>query len=253
MWREWSVLAEGPLRHPALLVRLHLRGPPRLPTTSCTVFPHLISDALESKSYDDATRRSRTWSVGRLRWSHARRKFFAALETSPDEAHHAIDLIRGIYEVEYTAAEKEILGTDEHRALRTTKSRELVTTLFDWATTQRDKHLPKGPLGTALKYLINQRKTLERFLDDPQIRLDNNIAEQHLRLIALGRKNFLFVGHDQAGRNLATLQTLVSTCLANNVNPHTYLTDVLLRIDSTPHTQIDTLLPWNWRGPPQID
>lgn len=186
-------------------------------------------------------------------WSHARRKFFAALETSPDEAHHAIDLIRGIYEVEYTAAEKEILGTDEHRALRTTKSRELVTTLFDWATTQRDKHLPKGPLGTALKYLINQRKTLERFLDDPQIRLDNNIAEQHLRLIALGRKNFLFVGHDQAGRNLATLQTLVSTCLANNVNPHTYLTDVLLRIDSTPHTQIDTLLPWNWRGPPQID
>lgn len=186
-------------------------------------------------------------------WSHARRKFFEALETAPDEANHAIDLIRSIYEVEYVAAEKDILGTDKHRALRTTKSRAIVNELYDWAVAEKEKQRPKSPLGTALKYLINQRATLERFLDDPKIRLDNNIAEQHLRLIALGRKNFLFVGHDEAGRNLATLQTLVSTCLANGVNPQDYLTDVLLRIDSTPHAELDTLMPWNWRAPPQTD
>ena len=66
-----------------------------------------------------------------------------------------------------------------------------------------------------------------------------------------GRKNFLFVGHDEAGANLATLQTLVSSCLANEVNPQAYLTDVLLRIDSTPRAELNSLLPWNWRAPPQ--
>lgn len=186
-------------------------------------------------------------------WSHARRKFFEAIETAPDEAHHAIDLIRGIYEVEYVAAEKDMLGTDKHRALRTTKSRAIVNELYDWATEQKEKQRPKSPLGTALKYLVNQRETLERFLDDPKIRLDNNIAEQHLRLIALGRKNFLFVGHDEAGRNLAILQTLVSTCIANGVNPQAYLTDVLIRIQTHPQSTIDELLPWNWRAPPSTD
>lgn len=184
-------------------------------------------------------------------WSHARRKFFEALETAPDEANHAIDLIRGIYEVEYVAAEKDILGTDQHRALRTTKSRAIINELYDWAIAEKEKQRPKSQLGKALTYLVNQRETLERFLDDPKIRLDNNVAEQHLRLIALGRKNFLFVGHDEAGRNLATLQTLISTCLANGVNPQDYLTDVLLRIDSTPLRDLDTLMPWNWRAPPQ--
>ena len=186
-------------------------------------------------------------------WSHARRKFFDAIETTPDAANVAIDLIRGIYEVEYDAAEKSMLGTDKHRALRTTKSRAIVAELMEWAIEQKQKQRPKSPIGVALRYLLNQRETLERFLDDPKIRLDNNIAERHLRLIALGRKNFLFVGHDEAGRNLAVLQSLVSTCFANGVNPQTYLTDVLIQIQDHPHSRIDELLPWNWRPPPQTD
>jgi transposase len=184
-------------------------------------------------------------------WAHARRKFFAAIETKPDEAHFAIDLIRDLYEVEYQAAEKNILRSEQHAALRRTRSREIVDKLMKWAEELKPKHRPKSPLGVALKYLLNQRETLERFLDDPKIRLDNNIAEQHLRLIALGRKNFLFVGHDEAGRNLATLQTLVSTCFANGVNPQAYLTDVLIRIQDHRQSRIDELLPWNWRAPPK--
>ena len=78
----------------------------------------------------------------------------------------------------------------------------------------------------------------------------NNVAEQHLRLIALGRKNFLFVGNDQAGRNLAILQTLVSSCIANRVNPQTYMTDVLLRLQDHSQSKIDELLPWNWTPMP---
>lgn len=184
-------------------------------------------------------------------WAHARRKFFAALETSPKPAEHAIDLIRQIYEIEYEAAEKDFLGNDKHRALRNIKSRKIVDEFMTWAKEQKAQQRPKSPLGVALTYVVNQQKTLELFLDDPKVRLDNNIAEQHLRLIALGRKNFLFVGHDEAGRNLATLQTLVSTCLANEINPQTYLTDVLLRIQDHPQSQLAQLLPWNWAIEPR--
>ena len=186
-------------------------------------------------------------------WAHARRKFFDALKTTPEQANHAIDLIRQIYEVEYEVAEKGLLGTEQHRALRRTKSREAVDAFFQWAIAQKPKARPKSPLGVALKYALNQRRTLECFLDDPKVSLDNNIAEQYLRLIALGRKNFLFVGHDEAGHNLAVLQTLVSTCLANKVNPQSYLTDVLLRIQDHPQSQIEELLPWNWHPPPDPD
>ena len=179
-------------------------------------------------------------------WAHARRKFFAAFEHTPDQARHALDLIRQLYEVEYEAAELDVLGRDRHKALRRAKSGQILTTFYEWAESERDKHRPKSALGLALRYAINQRDSLERFIDDPKIRLDNNIAEQHLRLIALGRKNFLFLGNNDAGRNLAVLQTLVSTCLANKVNPQAYLADVLLRIADHPRRDIDALLPWNW-------
>ena len=186
-------------------------------------------------------------------WAHARRKFFAARETEPEHAEYAIDAIRVLYAVEYDAAERKIVGTDAHRALRRARSRPVVEDLFEWAEKLKPTIRPKSPLGVALKYLTNQRESLEVFLDDPNVALDNNISERHLRLIALGRKNFLFVGHDQAGRNFATLQTLVSSCIANNVNPQTYLTDVLMRVQDQPHSQIDELLPWNWRPPPRAE
>ena len=186
-------------------------------------------------------------------WAHARRKFFAARETQPEHADRAIAAIRALYEVECDAVDRDIVGADAHRALRRARSRPIVDDLYAWAAELQPAIRPKSPLGVALRYLINQRDSLEVFLDDARVALDNNISERHLRLIALGRKNFLFVGHDQAGRNLAVLQTLVSSCIANKVNPQAYLADVLMRVQDHPHSQIDELLPWNWRPPPQAE
>lgn len=90
----------------------------------------------------------------------------------------------------------------------------------------------------------------EAGLDDAECPLDNNPAEAALRRVALGRKNFLFVGNDDAGNNLAGLYSLVATCEANQVNPTAYLTDVLVRIHEHPNSRIDELLPHNWTGPP---
>jgi transposase len=102
-------------------------------------------------------------------------------------------------------------------------------------------------MGVAVRYALKNWQALTRFIRDVRIPPDNNRSEAALRVVALGRKNFLFVGHEDAGHNLAALYTLVATCEANGVDPLAYLTDVLLRLDETPSSSIDSLLPQNWR------
>ena len=87
------------------------------------------------------------------------------------------------------------------------------------------------------------------FLSDARLPVDNNISERALRAAALGRKNYLFVGHDAAGENLAGLYALVATCTANGVDPTAYLADVLLRVQTHPASRIDEILPHNWTPP----
>ena len=115
-----------------------------------------------------------------------------------------------------------------------------------WLQAQEGQHDPKGPMGKAIGYALRQWPRLIKFLQDPKLRLDNNISEGALRIIALGRDNFRWVGHDEAGENLAVLQTIVATCVANSVNPQDYISDVLIRMQSHPASDIDALLPMNW-------
>jgi transposase len=182
-------------------------------------------------------------------WAHVRRKFFEALSSANESGQWAIEQIRQLYEVEFEAAEAGILGTERHLAQRQLISKPIVSALYAWAEEEQGRHLPKGPMGTALRYLLNQREHLERFLSDARLALDNNLAERCLRIIALGRKNFMFVGNDESGENLAVLQTLVSSCIANGVNPQEYLADVLVRTGHHPQSRIDELLPHNWQPP----
>ncbi|MCP4684074.1 MAG: IS66 family transposase [bacterium] len=184
--------------------------------------------------------------------SHARRKFFEAKKTAPKLAEHVLATILDVYEVEYDAAADGILGTEKHQAMRQLRSKPILERLKEYLEDERPKHLPKGPAGKAIGYFVDNYDALVFCLSDPKIRLDNNISEAQLRLIALGRKNYLFVGHEVAGQNLAVLQTLVATCVANKVNPQEYLTDVLIQIQTHPQSRIDELLPHNWKPPPEI-
>lgn len=84
-------------------------------------------------------------------------------------------------------------------------------------------------------------------MENERLPLDNNRSESALRKAALGRKNFLFVGHEVAGENLAGLYALVATCEANQVNPEEYLADVLLRVQTHPNSRIGELLPHEWK------
>lgn len=177
--------------------------------------------------------------------AHVRRKFFEALPFAP-EAQVALDVIRDIYILEHDARAAMIAGTSDHSELRWKRTLPLLDKFYMWLVQQRDLHPPKSKMGGALRYAMNNWQALTRFIRDVRIPPDNNRSEAALRVVALGRKNFLFVGHEDAGQNLATLYTLIATCQANSVDPLAYLTDVLTRLDTTPAAQLDTLLPQNW-------
>ncbi len=179
-------------------------------------------------------------------WAHARRYFWEALKTAPEEARWVLDRITELYRIEHDIAGREELGTAVHALARHVRSRATVESLAKWVDERRPVTPPKSPLGQALGYFNRQRKALAAFLEDPLVPLDNNVAERALRAVAIGRKNFLFVGHDEGGRNLATLQTICHTCLLHGVNPYEYVQDVAVRVRTHPNDRLDELLPWNW-------
>jgi transposase len=182
-------------------------------------------------------------------WAHLRRYFYQALSTAP-EARELVDLIVQLYRVEHDAAMNDLLGTPAHGLLREEASAPIVAAIEAWIDARQGITAPKSPLGQALTYAKNQRHSMRVFLSDPKLPLDNNASERALCIIARGRKNFLFVGHEQAGHNLAILQSICATCQIHGVDPYDYLRDVLVRVRHHPHHRLDDLLPMNWQPPP---
>lgn len=178
--------------------------------------------------------------------AHVRRKFFDALKTAP-EAQTAMDFIHDLYVIEHDALEAGIVRKPQHLELRKKESTPIMEKFREWLADQKDRHLPKGAMGKAISYTINNWEALTQFLKSEQTPLDNNQSERALRVIALLRKNSLHVGHDDAGRNMAIVMTLAVTCKANGVNPQEYFADVLIRLQKHPDSRIDELLPHNWK------
>ena len=151
---------------------------------------------------------------------------------------------------------EDITQTDRQRfqlnpGPRQTRSKKILAELSEWLASQKPLHVPKSPIGRAITHAQNNWDELGRFTEDVRLPLDNNVSERALRIIALGRKNYLFAGHDVGAENLCVLQTLVATCQANDVDPQDYLADVLMRVNSHPASRIDELLPDQWQPPDQ--
>jgi transposase len=179
--------------------------------------------------------------------AHARRKLFAAMAHQA-ENREALDIIRDVYVVEHDAKQQGVACSPEHLAMRQARTRPLMDKLHAWLLQRAGLHPPKSLMGTAVRYALNNWMELTRFLHNARIPPDNNRSEAALRVAALGRKNFLFVGNEQAGKNIAGVYALVATCEANRVNPIEYLRDVLLQV-STRGIALDDLLPHRWRPP----
>lgn len=177
--------------------------------------------------------------------AHLRRYFHEALSTAP-VAREAITLILDLYRVEHEAKERGVVGTYAHLALRKEKAAPARDRLKSWLDENLERHPPKSPIGVAIRYARNHWTELGRFLDDARVPIDNNASERALRRVALGRKNFLFVGDVEGGKNLAGLYSLVATCEARGINPYEYLTDVLARVQDHAASKLDELLPGAW-------
>jgi transposase len=179
-------------------------------------------------------------------WSHARRKLFDIRKDQAAVVDPMIEEIGKLFDVELTAASRGVYGTDAHLALRQAESKPIVDGLFTLLQQAQGRASPRSALGQALAYAINQEKALRVFLTDAKVALDNNVSERALRIVALLRKNALFVGHDEGGQNLAMLLTIVATCALHGVEPRAYLADVIVRVNQVGVT-VDELLPWNWK------
>ncbi|MFO0665083.1 MAG: IS66 family transposase [Polyangiaceae bacterium] len=176
--------------------------------------------------------------------AHARRYFFDALKTAPI-AQEALDIITELYRVEHDAKAQR-LSTDSHLEFRKLRAGPIREKFKVWLDEQQPRHPPKSPLGGAIRYTLGQWQELGVFLDDARVPLDNNASERSLRRIALGRKNYLFVGDVESGKSLAGLYSLVATCESRGINPFDYLADVLTRVQDHPMKAIDELLPAAW-------
>lgn len=178
-------------------------------------------------------------------WSHARREFIelAKGKTAPI-ATEILKRIAALY-----AIEAEIRGKPAtlRRAIRQARSRPLVEDLFTWLAAQLVR-LPGGsPTAQAIRYVMNHRGGLARFLEDGRIELDNNTAERAIRPLCLSRKNALFASGDDGGARWAAVASLVETCKLNGVDPQRYFTDMLTRlVNGWPNSRIDELMPWCW-------
>lgn len=175
-------------------------------------------------------------------WAHARRRFKSALDVD-QRAGVFLGLIVQLFKVEEEAKE---LGPEERLALRRERSAEVLARFDEERIKLRDQVLPKSLLADALGYVENQRRALGRFLEDGRLVLDNNGAERQLRAVAVGRKNWLFAGSFEGAARAARLFTLIESCRLAGVNPHTYLSDVLIRVATHPQSRIAELVPAEW-------
>lgn len=176
--------------------------------------------------------------------AHARRKF---VDIDDDHAREMIAHFDEVFRVERNAARDGVLGTAAHLELRKQRSRPAMEAIKKWCDDNADNHAPKTPMGAAIRYVRNQWEPLTVFLDDIRIQPHNMISERLLRVIALGRKNYLFVGHKEAGQNLAMLCSIIATCSLHDVNPTEYLADVLVRVQDQRAADLDALLPLRWK------
>jgi transposase len=179
-------------------------------------------------------------------WAHTRRGFFDEWEQhkSPT-AKQALDRIGALYAVEARAAFAPMAERVERRG----QAAPLVNEFFAWAEAMTAKLSAKSNLAGAFRYAINRRDALSRFITDGRLEIDNNIAENAMRSIAFGRKNYLFAGSDTGGERAAAIYTLVQTAKLNAMNPEAYLRDILAKIaDGHNINKIDALLPWQGKS-----
>ena len=176
-------------------------------------------------------------------WAHARRYFHEALESAPEQARPVLEWVAQLYAVERVLREQDA-PTHERERVRQEQAVPVLEGLKSYL--ESNPGLPKSPWGQAVGYALGRWQKLCRYVEDGRIEIDNNLVENAIRPIALGRKNYLFAGSHAAAQRAAVIYSLLATCKKHEVNPQEWLTDVLRRIPTHPMKQVQELLPHHW-------
>jgi transposase len=182
-------------------------------------------------------------------WAHARRKFTEALKEDKAGAEYALEQIAMLYKVE-TMADDQNLDYNERAELRQRLAYPIQTAFEKWVVNYFPKVIQGGRMHKALRYTYNLFQRLSRYHLDGRYKIDNNLVENAIRPLALGRKNFMFCGNHDAAENAAVMYSLLGCCKASDVNPREWLTDVFTRIpeyNNNYDLDLADLLPHNWQ------
>jgi len=174
--------------------------------------------------------------------AHARRKFEHALENDPVRSKQALEMFGKLYDIERLARERNY-DTDQIKQLREEKAKAVLQEMEQWLKEQAQNVLPKSALGSAVAYTLSLWPRLVRYTQEGRFRIDNNLIENSIRPVALGRKNYLFAGSHQAAQHAAIIYSLLATCKINDVEPFQWLKNTLEVIPDYPANRLEELLP----------
>jgi transposase len=181
-------------------------------------------------------------------WAHNRRGYFEAKDYEPERAGHALELIARLYAIEDDIRERALVGEDK-RLYRLERSKPVTEVFFHWVDQQLQAEALKAktPLTEALAYTHKRRAALELFLNDQDLPLDTNHLERGLRVIPMGRKNWMFCWTELGAEHVGIMQSLIVTCRLHGIDPYTYLVDVLQRVAVHPASKVAELTPRLWK------
>lgn len=178
--------------------------------------------------------------------AHIRREFIDAQSNDQQRAHTALTLIKILYDVE-EKARKQGLNAEQRLELRLKESKEVFDTLGAWLQREYDKVTPSSAIGKAIYYALQRWKNMGVFLADGRVEIDNNLVENIIRPVAIGRKNYLFAGSHESAQRTAIFYTFFAACKHHGIDPEIWLNDVLNRIGDHKVSQLEELLPHRWK------
>jgi transposase len=177
---------------------------------------------------------------------HVRRRFEQALDYDKEKASYALEQMKQWYDSEKTAREEK-LTLAQRFSLRIEKSVSSMKAFRGWLSEQIPGILPKSPLGAAITYALNQWPFFEPFMTDPRIELSNILIENAIRPIAIGRKNYMFIGSHEAAKRAAMIYSLVSIAKLHGIDPFVYIKELLIRLPQASNLDTDQFLFPLWK------
>lgn len=233
MWVRYAPLSKG------VLFEYYEGRSPDMPLSDLSKFKGYI----QTDGYTGYTHLAEANGITHLScWAHARRYFDKALANDHQRASTVLKLIQLLYAIEALARESDMTYEQRHE-LRLEKSLPIINEIGSYIYNEKNKVLPKSPIGVAFQYCANRWISLQNYLKDGMLEIDSNLIENSIRPLALGRKNFLFAGNHEAARDIAIFYSFFGTCKKNDIDPMKWLTYVINNINDTKTSQIKYLLP----------